>query len=162
MEQLRALFESLGLQQVETFIASGNVIFETASRSSDSLRKKIEQQLQKEFGYDVITFVRTDAEVANIAKHPAFPASDLSKPGTSLYIAFLAAAPPPDATAKLLSFHNEIDDFHVHRREVYWLCRKAFSESTFSGARLEKTLGLPATVRNATTVRKLAAKYPPR
>jgi uncharacterized protein (DUF1697 family) len=55
---------------------------------------------------------------------------------------------------------TEIDDFHVHGREVYWLCRQKMSESAFSGALLEKTIGMPATMRNANTVKRLAAKYP--
>jgi hypothetical protein len=59
-----------------------------------------------------------------------------------------------------MTFRTPIDDFHVHEREVYWLARRKISESTFSGALLEKTIGLPATVRNATTVKMLAAKYP--
>jgi len=63
------------------------------------------------------------------------------------------------ATLKLLSFTTEIDDFHIYGREVYWLCRKKFSESEFSGALLEKTLGMPATLRNSTTVKKIASKY---
>jgi len=42
---------------------------------------------------------------------------------------------------------------------IYWLCRKKMSESTFSGALLERTIGMPATMRNSTTVKKLAAKY---
>jgi uncharacterized protein (DUF1697 family) len=59
-----------------------------------------------------------------------------------------------------MAYRNEVDDFSVHGREVYWLCRKKMSESSFSGVLLEKTIGMPATIRNATTVKKLVAKYP--
>jgi len=59
-----------------------------------------------------------------------------------------------------MAFRSEVDDFRVHGCEVYWLCRKKISESAFSGALLEMAIGMPATIRNATTVRKLAAKYP--
>jgi uncharacterized protein (DUF1697 family) len=52
-----------------------------------------------------------------------------------------------------------VDDFHVHKREIYWMCRIRMSDSTFSGGLLEKTVGLPATMRNTGTVKKLAAKY---
>ena len=55
---------------------------------------------------------------------------------------------------------SKVDDFHIHDREAYWLSRIRSSDSTFSGAMLEKALGMPATMRNITTVRKLAAKYP--
>jgi uncharacterized protein (DUF1697 family) len=44
-------------------------------------------------------------------------------------------------------------------RHVYWLCRKLISKSDFSLTRLEKTLTVTATLRNATTVRKIAATY---
>ncbi len=58
-----------------------------------------------------------------------------------------------------MALRSEVDDFAVRGREVYWLCRKRMSESAFSGALLEKTMGMTATVRNAITVQRLAAKY---
>jgi hypothetical protein len=58
-----------------------------------------------------------------------------------------------------MTFRSEVDDFHVHGREVYWLCRTKMSESAFSGALLEKAMGMTATIRNATTAEKLVAKY---
>ena len=57
------------------------------------------------------------------------------------------------------SFTTEFDEFHIHGHEIYWLCRKKMSESEFSGALLEKVLGRPATLRNTTTVKKIASKY---
>jgi uncharacterized protein (DUF1697 family) len=109
-------------------------------------------------GYAVATFIRSPGELAAVATYQPFPGVDLE--GASLYIAFLQAPPSDEAQHKLLAFRTAIDDFHVHGREVYWLCHTKISESKFSGALLEKTLGMPATMRNATTVRKLAAKYP--
>jgi uncharacterized protein (DUF1697 family) len=47
----------------------------------------------------------------------------------------------------------------VHGREVYWLCRKKQSESTFSNAVLEKTLGRASTIRGVNTIQKMVAKY---
>ena len=58
-----------------------------------------------------------------------------------------------------MALRTPADDFHVHEREIYWLCRTRISESAFSGGLLEKTIGLPATMRNISTVSKLAAKY---
>ena len=73
MERLRQLFEELGFAKVETFIASGNVIFESRSQSAPALQKKIESYLHKFLGYEVATFLRTDAELAKIAVYRAFP-----------------------------------------------------------------------------------------
>ena len=72
----------------------------------------------------------------------------------------LPAPPSAEAREELMALRSEVDDFAVHGREVYWLCRKRMSESAFSGVLLEKTMGMPATVRNATTVERLTAKYP--
>ncbi len=160
MDHLRELFDSLGLLNVETFIASGNVIFDSPAESTQALEEKVAGHLRESLGYEVATFVRSVSELADIANYRPFAASEPDKEGNSLYIAFLPVPPSDEAQEGLLAFRSEVDDFHVRGREVYWLCRKKLSESAFSGALLEKTLGMPATMRNATTVRKLAAKYP--
>jgi uncharacterized protein (DUF1697 family) len=157
MDRLRGLFESLGFQNVETFIASGNVVFESSARNARNLETRIQDQLRRSLGYEVATFVRSVAELREIADHHAFKASERAK-GDSLYVAFLPSAPGEESQEKLMSYQSRIDDFRVHGREVYWLCRKKFSESEFSGALLEKTLQMPATIRNVTTVTRLAEK----
>lgn len=158
MDRLRALFEALGLAGVETFIASGNVIFASDDDDTGALERRIEAHLRQALGYEVATFIRTTDEVAAIAAHQPFPPS--ATEGCALSVAFLPAAPDGEARDRLMAFRGEMDDFHVRGREVYWLCRSIrFSDSKFSGALLEKTLRMPATVRNVTTVRKLAAKY---
>ena len=159
MDHLRKLFEALGFVNVETFIASGNVIF-GSDEDPQILERKIENHLRGSLGYEVTTFVRTALELEGIAQHLPFDRSDLDAEDTSLYIAFLRAAPSADSDQKLKDLRTEVDDFRVHGREIYWLCRKKISKSSFSGALLERALGMPATMRNWTTVRRLAAKYP--
>ena len=160
MDYLRSLFAALGFTNVETFIASGNVIFDSPSRNTKALEKKIEASLEQTLGYAVATFIRSTSELADVASYKPFPDAELNAPGHSLYIGFLTASPSDAAKQKLLALGLKMDDFHLHEREVYWLCRYTkVSDSEFSGARLEKTLGLPATLRNSTTVKKLAAKY---
>lgn len=75
MKSLRQSFESPGFSKVETFIASGNVLFETTRKSAKSLEKKIQNKLQQELGYEVTTFLRTEAELARIAHARPFPDS---------------------------------------------------------------------------------------
>ncbi|MEI7772006.1 MAG: DUF1697 domain-containing protein [Chloroflexales bacterium] len=158
MDALRAHFVALGLAGVETFIASGNVIFESAAGGVPELEARIAQHLRAALGYEVATFLRSLPELVAIARYQPFPQADLDA-GHALSVAFLPAPPDDEARQRLLALRTAIDDFHAQGREVYWLCRTRVSDSTFSGARLEKTLGMPATVRNITTVRRLAAKY---
>jgi uncharacterized protein (DUF1697 family) len=159
MDYLRSLFEALGFSNVGTFIASGNVIFDSSSRSASTLERKIEASLHKILGYEVATFIRSTSELADIAAYKPFADSELNAAGHSLYIGFMAASPTDAAKQKLLSLATKMDDFHLSGREVYWLCRTRFGQSEISGALLAKVLGMPATLRNSTTVKKLAAKY---
>lgn len=155
MSHLRELFERLKFSNVETFIASGNVIFDSPSKNTRALEKQIETMLQQTFGYAVTTFVRSVAEIAAI--NQLIP-SKLDG-GNTLYIAFTRAEPSAEAKRKLLPFKSDVEDFQIAGREVYWFSRTKFSESKFSGAQLERILGMPATIRNANTVKRLAAKY---
>jgi hypothetical protein len=58
-----------------------------------------------------------------------------------------------------MTYKNEIDDFHVHGREVYWLCQIKQSESKFSNAAFEKIIGRRATFRGINTIQRMAEKY---
>jgi uncharacterized protein (DUF1697 family) len=161
MDHLRQLFESLGFANVETFIASGNVIFEAKAGNTKALEKKIETCLREALGYEVATFIRTDAEVAEIAKYKSFPQSQLDA-ATALNVGFLTDALDDSAKQKkLMSMQTEIDDFHVHGREIYWLCKKKQSDSKISNVAIEKALGVKSTLRGVNTVKKLSEKYTP-
>lgn len=158
MDHLRTLFESLGFANVGTFIASGNVIFDSPALDTRALEQQIERHLKEALGYHVATFIRSPAELADIAQYQPFSAPEGDADDSALYIAFLPAPPSDEARRKIMAFRSETDDFHNHQREIYWSCRTKMRASTFSGALLEKTIGMPATMRNVTTVRKLAAK----
>jgi len=160
MDALRALFESMKLAKVETFIASGNVIFETNSKNPTALQTKIERMLLDALGYEVATFLRTDSEVAAIAQYKAFTASKLAS-AAAFNVGFLAEPLGRHAKKTLMTLKTDIDDFHTHEREVYWLCKKKQSESTFSGALFERALGVRVTFRGINTIQRLTAKYPP-
>jgi uncharacterized protein (DUF1697 family) len=160
MDELRKLFESFGFTGVETFIASGNIIFETALKSDRDLEKQIEAKLRESLGYEVVTFIRSTAEIAEIASYKPFDESKLQA-AQALNVAFLSEPLSDDAWRALQSLSTEIDEFHAHRREIYWLCKKKQSESTFSNVVFERKLKVQTTFRGWNTILKLAAKYPP-
>ncbi|HKO62759.1 MAG TPA: DUF1697 domain-containing protein [Pyrinomonadaceae bacterium] len=159
MDHLRSLFESMDFTNVETFIASGNVIFDSKSKGSASLEKKIEKQLQKSFGYEVKTFIRTLDEIAGVIRNSGFTTAELERSGNILYIGFMSETPEASAIQKLMALTDDVNDCHVGEREVYWLRRTAVGESQYSGGIIEKILGTPITFRNSTTVKKILAKY---
>jgi uncharacterized protein (DUF1697 family) len=157
MDHLRDLFAGIGLSNVETFIASGNVIFDSRSKDTAALERKIEKHLQDMLGYEVKTFIRSVVEVAAVANYKPFSEAELN--AHALYIGFVAGSPDQNSQQKLLSCGSEIDELRIHGREVYWLCRTRMGDSKFSGALAEKVLGMRATFRNSTTIKKLASKY---
>jgi uncharacterized protein (DUF1697 family) len=158
METLRQLFVGMGFERVETFIASGNVVFECDGQEARALEKQIETGLRQGLGYEVPTFVRTCPELAAIAAYQPFAPADLEA-AAAFNIAFMGQALGDHDWQKLLALRTEIDDFRTHGCEVYWLCRKRQSESTFSNAVLEKTLGRPSTLRGANTLKRMVAQY---
>lgn len=156
MVRLKELFEELGFKKVETFIASGNVIFESASKSRVTLEKKISAHLEKSLGFPAQTFLRTDEELAAVLEHKACEEMG----ARALYIGFLVEPLSKESHAKLMVHSTKSDEFHVGEREVYWLCRTHMSDSPFFRMGIEKAAGVRATIRNVTTVAKLVDKYP--
>ena len=158
MEALRKYFVALGFKNVETFIASGNVIFEAPSKDAAALQGRIEAHLRKALGYEVRTFLRTGQEIAAIVRYQAFKPAQIEA-AAALNVAFLDQPSKAAPTKALLAMKTQVDDFHVHGREAYWLCKTRQSESTFFKVGFEKALGVPVTVRNMNTIVRLEARY---
>jgi uncharacterized protein (DUF1697 family) len=160
MDRLRAIFEAQGLASVSTFIASGNVLFDTRARDLSALELRIERALRDALGYDAETFVRSLRELVDVVAHDPFP-ERAAGDGYARSVAFVRAPPDGATQARVLALRNDVDDLAIRGREVYWLRRGPFSATRLAGGALERALGMPATVRNVTTVRKLAARCSP-
>ena len=122
MNVLRKAFESLGFVRVATFLGSGNVVFETRAHDIGTLERKIERTLQQALGYTVPVFVRTHAELKEIASLEPFEDSETR--GADLNIILLANKLDGRSKAKLLALQTETDGFRVRGREIYWWRRK--------------------------------------
>jgi uncharacterized protein (DUF1697 family) len=160
MDQLRVHFEKLGMSDVETVIASGNVIFRSTSNNTAALEKKIHDGLHKALGYPVAIYVRTDAEIAALAGFRPFSAAK-HKAAKVLLVGFIASPLSKDAHKTLLSFNGDVDDLHARGRELFWLCKNGQSQSPLFRLPMEKRLGALITWRNMNTVERIAAKLGP-
>lgn len=158
MDALRTHFSGMGFANVETFIASGNVIFDARDDEPAALEERIASELENSLGYAVATFLRTGAELAAVVRHQPFDPAVIDPEQHALYIGFLPRKPSADTARKIVALRTPVDEFHVHKRELYWGCRGRFSDSVVSGNILDRTIAMPMTMRNVTTVRKLAAK----
>jgi uncharacterized protein (DUF1697 family) len=158
MDELRGLFSEAGMAEVETFIASGNVVFSAASKATAALERTLEGHLQKALGFAVPTLIRTTAEVAAAAARSPFTDDEVEAAGTFV-AAFLRG--PLDAAGKkgLAGLATDVDRFVLHGREVYWLARTKQSETKLTIVKFERAVGCAATMRAMTSLRKLAAKH---
>ena len=157
MDVLKREFLALGFTGVETFIASGNVMFSSRTADTDKLARRIEDRLKRCLGYEVDTFIRTVDEVVKVARYTPFPAVQ-PKAAAVLNVGFLSASPPKSAHADLKKLETPIDAFHLNGREVYWLRKDKPSESKISYAVLERALQMRSTFRGINTIVRLSAK----
>ncbi len=155
MEALRALFESMGAENVQTFIASGNVVFDARAGDPARLEEKLETGLEDGLGFPAATFLRTLPELAKISTFRAFPQVEIAA-AAGFYVGFLKSAPTKAARDAVAAASTSSHRFRVHGRELYWL--RMNRDEEFTGPKTEKALG-PTTVRSITTVRKIAMKY---
>jgi uncharacterized protein (DUF1697 family) len=154
MADLKRMFEAAGLEDVQTYIQSGNVIFDSDEAGAASLEKQIESALKKATGKEIRLFVRTMREILTIAAKCPFAAAG---PET-VHVVFLGKKPGDKQQQSLLALRSNADDFSVKGREVYNL-RRDREKSVFSNNLMEKILEMPATTRNLTTIKKIAEKY---
>ena len=159
MDRLRSIFAELGLQDVSTFIASGNVLFSNASDDAEGLRERIEGQLASQLGYEVPTFLRSPFELAAIV--------EVSPPGTvtqtasdsSHYVIFLDTSIPDSLLSDLTRLNSEMDHFYFSETEVHWIIQGKLTDSPLFDRRLEQaTKGVRTTMRNMNTLRRIAAR----
>ena len=158
MQSLRQVFESLGFSKVATFIASGNVVFETTTKNTKSLEREIERALKEALGYEVHTFVRGEADLIKIANYRPLPQLQFDETWQSNII-FLADNLNEKLKQHVNASGTHTDAFKVHGREIYWRRRKQQNGAVFSTVPLEKILGPAFTVRGANTIEKIVSKY---
>ena len=154
MTDLKKMFESFELDNVQTYIQTGNVIFDTEEEDIAKLEQRIERQLEKASGKRIRLFVRTIREVVAMARGCPFEAKD----GQVVHVAILEKKPDKKNIETLIALRSEADDFAVDGKQAYNL-RRDRERSVFSNNFIEKILGIPATTRNLTTIKKLAEKY---
>lgn len=159
MPTLKKLFEGMGFSNVETFIASGNVVFETSKRDPRKIEELISKNLHKALGYEVHSFVRTRDELAAVEDFKPFDPGKIEN-AVAYHVGF-GTGPYGDKHKKgIAGLQTATDDLRAEGHEIYWACTTRSSDSKVSGASIEKALGGRTTLRNINTVRRLLARYP--
>lgn len=158
MADLKRAFEAIGLSRVQTYIQSGNVLFES-DEDEEMLRKRIEHRIEVVFGFAVMVVLRTSVELERIIENCPFSEeavseAEASSKAESLYVSFLIQPPSLEGVERMNPYKCEEDQFISKGREVYLLVHNSIRNSKVAN-NLHK-LNAPATTRNWKTINKLA------
>lgn len=153
MQALAAVLESLGATQIQTYIQSGNAVFQCAEKNAAKLSQRIGAGIKKHHDIEpYVLLLNLNAFKKAIAENP-FPEAENNP--TSLHLGFLAAPPTSVDTAKLNSVRSDSERFQLSGGIFYLHAPEGIGNSKLA-ARAEKHLGVPTTFRNWRTVCKIA------
>ncbi len=153
MAALRSLVESLGHDDVQTYIQSGNVVFRSAAKRGE-LADDLETAIAGEFGVKTAVVLRTEQELGTTLAGNPFVAGGADE--KALHVVFLGSAPTRASAKNLDPDRSPPDEFAVVGAEVFLHSPNGFGRSKLSVDWFERILGRPATIRNWRTVTKLA------
>ena len=152
MAELKAFFESLGFQNVLTYIQSGNVIFDAGEQPEASfLEHRIQERFQTR---NAAVVLKTPEEIAAVVRENPFK----DRPGFNtkkLYVHYLENRPDKERMEALAEFSFEDEFFIIRDRLIYVYCDTDRGRNKLSNTFFEKKLGLRATARNWNTTSKL-------
>jgi uncharacterized protein (DUF1697 family) len=156
--ELRSCFEAIGLEGAQTFRTSGNVVFDAPRESKAKLGERIETALEEAFGFDVVVFLRTAAELRAIVAHEPFPAKLVQASEGKLQAAMLAEKPSASVRKRVLALATDEDRLDFGDLELYWLPSGMMRDSGLDLKAVEKLVGT-WTMRTKDTLELLAQKY---
>jgi uncharacterized protein (DUF1697 family) len=160
MADFRKLLEDLGYENVETYIQSGNAVFD-ASGTADKVAKAVAAGLEKLMKAPVGVIIRTHAELDRVIKRNPFVAEAVD--GTRVHVAFLDGPAGPEAVAGLnrlvTQYPKRRDRYHLDSDTLYLHLPDGAAETKFTGKSLDRAIGggIVGTARNWNTVVKLHA-----
>jgi uncharacterized protein (DUF1697 family) len=157
MADFRKLLEGLGFRNVETYIQSGNAVFD-ASGSATKVSAAIAAGLEKLTGAAVDVMIRTHEELSRVIAENPF-AAESAADGARVHVGFLAGPAPAAAEAALSRIVTQYparrDRYHLAGNTIYLHLPDGAAETKFSGKTMDRALGIAATARNWNTVLKL-------
>jgi len=146
MVDLKALYEGLGFTNVQTYIQSGNVVFD----ADDSLNHQelIQAAINQQYGFNVPVLIRLQEGVDAIVANYPFGSVDVAKEGSQVLVSLLSEVPEPDDIHALNSFQHASESFAVIDQVAYIKCPNGYGKTKLTNTLLEKKLHCSATTRN--------------
>lgn len=154
MADLRAAFAAEGFVNVETVVASGNVLFDHPDRPDGGLEEKLGLMMRDRFGMKSIALVRSrDALAGTIAENPFADGEE-----KFVHTLFLNGPIEPQAFARLQADHRGPERIAAGERALHVDYVSGVGESKLVGAFIERRLGRRGTARNLRSMKRILAK----
>jgi uncharacterized protein (DUF1697 family) len=153
MEALKKCYESLGFQNVKTYIQSGNVIFDYKGGDTQGLAEMLERGIRETFGFEVTVVIRSKEEMLRVIR--GFPFT--SEEEDFAHVTFLSKTPASVPIEEIDMALGKGERFSVSGKEVYLFCPNGYGRTKLTNSLFEKKLNVAATTRNWRTVNALYA-----
>lgn len=151
MADLKSLYESLGLGNVQTYVQSGNVVFDSEEQNAEKLRKSIEAQTEAAFGFSVPILIRTANDFKRIIESHPFANEEPIR----VLVTFLYERPQKSRWDELSLYQDKVDQFALGEQEIFLFCPGGYGRTKLSNTFFEKKLGVVATTRNWKSINTL-------
>lgn len=155
MKELKALYEEAGFQNVQTYIQSGNVVFQSKKSTARTLSRKIETLIREHYAFDVAVVVLSPQELDEVIVGNTFAKEKDFEEG-KMYVCFLNEAPKQDLVGKIRDVRYESDRFVIHNTIIYLFVPGGYGNTKLNNNFFESKLKVVGTTRNWNTVNKLA------
>jgi len=153
MADLKSLFESLGFENVVTYIQSGNVLFNTKTKKD--LKSIIEQAINKKYKFHVPVIIRTKRDFEKIIKNLPFKSINTERDGTIVLVTFLSDKPAKSKYTEIQQYVKSPEKLVIKDKEVYLYCPTGYGKSKLSNNFIENKLNVEATTRNWKSIHKI-------
>ncbi|HLK17640.1 MAG TPA: DUF1697 domain-containing protein [Bryobacteraceae bacterium] len=154
MDELRDLYESLGLRGAQTYVASGNVVFQSDAKDLARLQKKIEDAIEKAYGFRTGVLLRTSAELKDIIRRNPLAKRSGIEPN-KLVVIFLTGEPDAMSKQKIAQIKVGPEELVLDGRQLYTYYAGGIGTSKLTAALIERAIKVSGTARNWNTVTKL-------
>ena len=154
MAALKAVYEALNLENVTTYVQSGNVVFESSESEPFALSEKIYAGVKKAFGFSTEIITRSVDDWRELIEHNPF-GKDSEKDPKYLHATLLAEIPDEQLAQNASTIKFEPDEFVIQGNVVYLYCPNGYGRTKLTNTFWEKKLKVVATTRNWNTVNKL-------
>ena len=151
MAELQRIYDSLGFKNIQTYLQSGNVLFESGRADAEDLARQIESAIKKSLGHTVSVLIRSPRDLRRIFGTNPFLQGRREDP-SKLHVTFLESLSSRAALAGLTKPPGETGEFIAGAHEIFLFCPDGYGRTKVNNAFFERKLKTSATTRNWNTV----------